>query len=115
MANNFYLKKGDTYPNIETILSDGNGPVSLTGSTVLFRMSVANTGNLMVEKPATIVTPQTGGDIGKVWAEFEEGDTDIPGTYRVEWRVTFPSGKVATFPRGETAIFNQVIITEAVD
>jgi hypothetical protein len=110
MANTFYLKKGDTYPNIETILSDSSGPVDLTGSTVDFIMSVANTGNLMIDKPANIVLPQTGGDIGKVYAEFETGDTDALGTYRVEWRVTFSNGKIATFPRGQTDNFNEVIV-----
>lgn len=115
MANIFYLKKGDTYPNIETILSDENGAVNLTGCTVLFRMSVANTGNLMVEKLATVVTPQSGSDIGKVYAEFEPEDTAALGEYRVEWRVTFPNDKVATFPRGEGTIFNKIIIQEVVD
>jgi hypothetical protein len=115
MASTFYLKKGDTYPNIETILADGNGPVNLTGCTVLFRMSVANTGNLMIEKAATIVTPQSGGDVGKCYAEFEAGDTDELGEYRVEWVVTFPNTKSATFPRGEGDIFNKVIIQQIVD
>lgn len=115
MANTFYLKKGDTYPNIETILSDGGGPVNLSGCTVLFRMSVANTGNLMVEKNATVVTPQTGVDIGRCYAEFAPEDTEELGEYRVEWRVTFPNGKKATFPRGEGTIFNKVIIQNIVD
>jgi hypothetical protein len=115
MANTFYLKKGDTYPNIETVLSDTNGPVNLSGCSVLFRMSVANTGNLMVEKDATIVTPQTGIDIGRCYAEFTTGDTDEVGSYRVEWRVTFPNGKIATFPRGQSDNFNKVIVEEIVD
>lgn len=115
MANIFYLKRGDTHPNIETVLSDTNGPINLSGCSVLFRMSVANTGNLMVEKAATIVTPQTGVDIGRCYAEFEDGDTDELGNYRVEWRVTFPNGKKATFPRGQTDNFNQVIIQDIVD
>jgi hypothetical protein len=115
MANIFYLKSGDTFPNIETILSDSNGPVNLTGSVVLFRMSVANTGNLLIEQPATIVIPQAGADVGKCYYEFVDGDTDILGTYRVEWHVTFGNGKVATFPRGSGTTFNQVIIQEVVD
>jgi hypothetical protein len=115
MANTFYLKQGDTYPNIETILSDSNGPVNLAGATVLFRMSVANSGNLMVEKAATVVTPQSGVDIGKCYAEFVDADTAELGEYRVEWRVTFPNGKKATFPRGQADNFNKVIIQQIVD
>lgn len=115
MANIFYLKKGDNYPNIETILSDAAGPVNLTGSSVMFRMSVANTGNLMIEEPATIVSPQIGVDIGRCYYEFQVGDSDVLGTYRVEWVVTFGTGKVATFPRGSGTTFNQVIVQENVD
>ncbi len=115
MSNNiFFLKRQDTFPNIETILSDENGPVNLAGSTVLFRMSVANSGNLMVEKNATVVTPQSGVDIGRCFAEFVDGDTDELGTYRVEWRVTFPNGKRATFPRGAGTVFNEIKIQEIV-
>ena len=97
MANKFYLKKGDTYPNIETVLSDSVGPINLEDADVVFRMSEAGSGNLMLEKVATVVMPQTGDDIGRCYAEFEDGDTDIIGTYRVEWRVTFPNDKIATF------------------
>ncbi len=115
MANIFYLKSGDTYPNIETILSDAVGPVDLTGCTVDFVMSVAGAGNAMIDKPAILVEPQIGDDVGRVYAEFEDGETDELGTYKVEWRVTFPDGKIATFPRGENTPFNRVIIQEKVD
>lgn len=116
MANTFYLKQGDTYPNIETTLTDSTGkPLDLTGATILFRMSVANAGNLMVEKAATVITPQTGGNIGKCYAEFAPEDTAELGEYRVEWQVTFPSGKVATFPRGQEDNFNKVVIQTIVD
>lgn len=115
MANEFFLKLGDTYPNIETILSDTNGPVNLTGAIVLFRMSEPDTGNLMIERTATIVTPQSGADIGRVYIEFVDGDSDIEGTYRVEWRVTFGNGKIATFPRGQSANFNLIHVEEVVE
>lgn len=116
MANLFFLKQGDTFPNIEAILSNSEDEaVDLTGCTVLFRMSEIGDGNLLIEKSATVVTPQTGSDMGKVSAEFENGDTDIIGDYRVEWKVTFPNGKIATFLRGEGSVFNRVIIEEILD
>lgn len=116
MANTFYLKKGDTYPDIMTILSDNDGPVDLTDCTITFRMSEPDTGNLMIEELATIVEPQTGGDIGKCYYSFTTGDTDIIGEYMVEWKVEFANGKIATFPRGTVDdIFNKVIIQAVVD
>lgn len=117
----FYLKQGDTYPNIYTTLSDESGVINLTGCSVLFRMSEPDSGNLMVEKPATILSQGTPENLGKCYAEFATGDTDIAGKYRVEWRVTFPNGKIATFPRGivplveSDEIYNYVIIQEIVD
>lgn len=116
MSQKFYLKKGDTYPNIETILSDRNGPINLEDCEVTFRMSESGSGNLMIEKPATVVMPQEEGNVGRCYAEFEAGETDIVGTYRVEWRVVFPNTKVATFPRSEAATdFNYVIIQQTVN
>lgn len=111
MANKFYLKKGDTFPNIETVLSDVNGAIDLTDCTITFRMSESGSGNMMIEKEAHVVDPQAGPNLGKCYAEFTSGETEIVGTYRVEWRVVFPGGKVATFPRGEnTNEFNYVVI-----
>ncbi len=114
MANEFYMKKGDTAPSIETILSSAGNPVNLDGCTVLFRMSPAGTGNPLLERAATVVMPQTGADIGKVYFEWEDGDTDTTGTHDAEWRVTFTNGKKATFPRGSGEMFNKVIIQSEV-
>jgi len=115
MANNiFYLKKNDTYPNVEATLSDVDGPIDLTDCTVKFRMSLPALDDKFVEKDATVVMPQTGADVGKVYAEFVDGDTDTIGTYSVEWKVTFPNAKVATFPRGTGTSFNQIVIQEVV-
>ena len=116
MSQKFYLKKGDTYPNIETRLSTKEGPVNLADCSITLRMSESGSGNLMIEKPATVVMPQEGDNIGKCYAEFEAGETDIVGTYRVEWRVVFPNDKVATFPRSESGTdFNYVVIQQNVN
>lgn len=116
MANTFYLKRGDTYPDmVVQLLNEDDEPVNLTGATVLGRISEPSSGNLMIERAADVIT-QTGDDIGKISFEWEDGDSDILGTYRVEWRVTFSNGKIATFPRGSGAdLYNQLIIQEIVD
>lgn len=116
MANIFYIKKGDTYPNIFTLLSDESGPVNLTGCTIEFVMSEEGTGNLMVQKPASQLDQSQPANVGKCYAEFDDGDTNIEGTYLVEWKVTFPSGKRATFPRGKKPdTFNKVVIQPVVE
>jgi hypothetical protein len=114
MPNTFYVKAGDTAPAIETILSDALGPVDLTGCTVIFRMSPDGGGNPLLEESATIVTPQTGADKGKVNYQWQTGDTDTPSTNKAEWKVTFPDGTIATFPRGSGDLYDIVEIQDVV-
>ena len=57
---------------------------------------------------------QAGATLGKVTFAWQAGDTDTIGEHNVEWRVTFPSGKKATFPRGTGVIFNKVVIQDEV-
>ena len=117
MANKFYLKKGDTYPDfLVQLLDEDDVPIDLTGATVLVKISEPGAGNLLISETATVVTPQTGNDIGKVFYVWQAGNTDIVGTYKAEWQVTFSNGKKATFPRGDNPdLFNEVIIQEVVD
>lgn len=115
MANEFYLKKGDTSPNLETTLSNEAGPVNLTDSTIVFHMSLSGTTTPVISKNATIVMPQTGNNVGRCYITWADGDTDITGTYKAEWKVTFGDGKIATFPRSKSpADFNKVIIQKVV-
>lgn len=110
----FYLKKGDTFPRIEAILSDAQGAIDLTGCTVLFRCSIAGGGNDLLEEPAVILDQSINANKGHVYYEWQDGDTDEVGTHNCEWRVTFPNGKKATFPRGSGDSFNRVIIQDEV-
>lgn len=112
MADIFYLKKGDTYPAIEVQLTDGEGtPVNLTGASVNFRCSVVGTGNLFIDASATV----TDAALGKVSYQWQTGDTDIVGSYQMEWRVTFSDLTIATFPRGANVQFNTLIVQQDVD
>ncbi len=115
--NIFYIKKGDTYPNITTILSDENGiAVNLLGCSVDFVMSQDGINNLMIDSPAVVTDQSQVPNVGKCYYDWQDGDTDIEGTYLVEWRVTFPSGKKATFPRSKKADnFNKVVIQPIVE
>lgn len=113
--NNFFIKKGDTYPNITTLLSDEAGPVNLTGCTVDFIMSQAGVNNLMIDSPAVVLDQNQVPNVGKCYYVWQTTDTDVEGTYNVEWRVTFPSGKIATFPRSKKPDnFNKVVIQPVV-
>lgn len=115
MANEFYLKKGDTSPNLETILSDEAGAVNLTDATVVLHMSLSGESTPIISKTATVVMPQTGSNTGRCYVAWVDGDTNVTGTYKAEWKVTFANGKIATFPRSKSpSDFNKIIIQKVV-
>jgi hypothetical protein len=37
-------------------------------------------------------------DTGQVEYAWQTGDTDVSGTYNIEWTVIYPAGLVMTFP-----------------
>lgn len=94
MAIDFYIKRGDTGPSITAVLSDPSGAVDLTGASVKFKLRLADTGALVVNADATIVTPVQ----GSVAYGWESGDTAVAGEYLAEWEVTFQNGEIITFP-----------------
>jgi hypothetical protein len=51
-------------------------------------------GDTVVDSPADIVDPAE----GTVIYDWVDGDTDTPGGYEAEWKVSFADGGVATFP-----------------
>ncbi len=90
----FVIKQNDTLPTLEAQLIDAYGnPVNLDLCAVTFRMK-HGFGQKELERPATITDVEN----GKVRIEWQEGDTDTPGTYKAEFEVNMPDGKVITVP-----------------
>lgn len=85
------VKRGDTAVTFTDILVLDGAGVSLTGATVLFRMS---NGTTTVSGTATITSPDGGGVSYTVGAS----DLAVAGNYQQEWEVTFPLGTKLTFP-----------------
>jgi hypothetical protein len=92
MANNFYLKRGDTGPAIRFALIPED--LSLAGATVRFQMR-ARAGMPVIDAPALIVA-QSGPAI--VEYSWQPGDSLAAGFYEAEFRVVYADGKVETFP-----------------
>lgn len=91
----FYIKQGDTSPNLNAVLKDGNGQViDLTGATITFRMSPINSETLTVNKLASIASAQD----GSVTYGWQSSDTSAVGSYYAEFEVLAANGTVETFP-----------------
>lgn len=94
--SDFFIKQGDTSPNIKAQLTDENGtPVDLSGAVnVYFHMENYNTEEVVIEKEAVIETAED----GIVYYDWVEADTETPGRYNAEWQVDFGSNVIESYP-----------------
>jgi hypothetical protein len=90
----FYIKRGDTAPDLEVFLRDAdNQPVAIGGATVRFIMAPVG-GGAFINRLVTIVDPAAA-RVKNVW---QAGDTATAGDYVAEFQVTFAGGAVQSFP-----------------
>lgn len=92
----FFIKRGDRLPALQTTLLNNGAPIDLEGLTVRFKMRRAFGGSLRVDAAAQIVNPP--GNDGMVRYDWAAGDTDIPGWYESEWEIQFDDGKTLSVP-----------------
>lgn len=85
------IKQGSTIPGFEAVFVDSGGqPINLSNATVEFVFGRCRGG------PCQIVDAAG----GRVRYEWQEGDTDDPGTWRGEFIVTMVPGRVQRVPSG---------------
>jgi|AntDeeMinimDraft_5_1070356.scaffolds.fasta_scaffold02199_11 hypothetical protein len=95
MTAEFYIKAGDTLPNIRgELLDDDGNPADVSGSTITFNLEKRNGANVLTESASTV----NGGQDGVVEYDWTPGDTDTPGAYRAEFVVDYGNGDKETFP-----------------
>lgn len=86
---------GDTRPALFGVIHEADDPTAvldLSGCTVRFQMRKADDRRYTVNAEATIVSPSEG-EVRYTWAT---NDLNVPGTYLVQWEVTFPDTSVQT-------------------
>lgn len=106
MGEKFYLKGGDTAPNLEAVLSDATGtPIDLTSAAAEIRIRRPRSTETILREPVTITTPEN----GSVRYNWDTTDTAKSGRYRLDFVVEYPTGDQETFPNDG---FHDLIITQ---
>lgn len=103
MGDSFSIKQNDTAPAIRYALEPAS--VDLTGAAVMFLMRRMH-GDTVLEAAGTVVVATGAPTVGYAW---QAGDTDAPGLYEGEFRVTYAGGVRETFPNAD---YIQISITE---
>lgn len=101
----FTIKRGDTSPALRFALLPEE--LSLAGATVRFQMRLRG-GTTVIDRPAEILSAFQPAVVAHLWLPSE---TDTPGRFEAEFRVTNMDGTVETFPN---LGFIEVFITEDV-
>jgi hypothetical protein len=100
VAKVWTLKQHDTWPNWEGQLQDENKqPIDLTNAASAKLMRVLTTGGSLQTLPLTFKTPRTSGFVVRDW---QDGDNDVPGTFKCEVEVTLNDGSIMTAPNEGT-------------
>lgn len=90
----FYIKQNDTSPSILATLKDANDtPINLTASSVRMHMKDIE-GTIKIDSAVEVINAQN----GVIRYDWQAADTDTPGTFYVEFEVTYTDGAIETFP-----------------
>jgi DNA-binding beta-propeller fold protein YncE len=101
------LKTGDTFPPLVTTLEENGSPLDLTGAdSVTMRMSSGNVS--LTDLACDVVGDPTNGIVEYDW---EPGDTDTPGTYKVDFLIDFGSDNLQSAPNDSE---KEIVIRPAV-
>lgn len=106
-------KRGNTWPPIDDVISDRNGPVNLSSATNLRFLIRKGTpdGELVSTGTATAGNPETTAANGGIRYQPVAADTDDIGNFVGEWEITFAGPKIASAPNGPGE-YIPIIITE---
>lgn len=99
------IKQGDTAPVVEGTVyqRDGVTVQDLTGATVTFSMS--KNGAVKINNVTASVANPPAGLVQYSWGA---NDTDTPGDYDGEFKVTFASGSIERVPNNKNLVIRVV-------
>lgn len=91
------MYKTELRPSIKATLKWPDGTVvNLTGCTAKFQLVERDTGLVILNKAATVLSPPTNGIVQYDW---EAGETGVQKSkYKIRIEITFADAKIQTFP-----------------
>jgi hypothetical protein len=93
------MKQGDLFP-FEYVLAydDGTAIDLITAESVKIYMTADETETAIVDGESCTITDASNGIIKYNW---QSGETDDVGMYKIEFLITFTSGAILTVPSGD--------------
>lgn len=97
--------QGDTAPAIRAIIihDSDSTPVDLTNAIVRFQMRKADDRRFTVNSVASILDEPS----GSVSYDWGANDLAVPGTYQVQWEVTYDDQRIQTTSPSEITVRRQ--------
>lgn len=96
MSDTFTIRQHDHGEAMTSTLLDADGAaVDLTGASVALCVAPAAGGARIVDDAAAEVTDAAAGKVSYTW---KAADTEAPGTFFAQWKVTFADESVQSFP-----------------
>ena len=102
MSTVYYIKRNDTLPALDAQLTDANGVIDLTWTTVRL---IARSGVREIIKPCEITVAAQ----GRVTVRFDPSDTTHTGHYHAEFEITILGSEKLTVHNDG---YFSIIITE---
>lgn len=87
--------QGDTAPDITAVIHEEDDPtvvVDLTGASVRFQMRRQDDRRYQVNSAGEVIDAVN----GRVSYSWAANDLSTPGTYYVQWEVTYQGGRIQT-------------------
>lgn len=93
------IKRGDTWPPVDAVLSDQSGPIDLTTASSVKLLFKTVTGSTTYTRTCTI-TNALAGAVRYSWVagDAATGPTSVVNSFNIEWEITWSDGGITTVP-----------------
>lgn len=102
-AFTFVIRKGDTRPIIKATLSDANGALNLTGTTV--KLALRNTSTGAIQRLSCTLTDASNGRVERAWLA---ADTAAEANYDATFEVTYTDLSILSVPSDD---YGRVVVS----